>query len=78
MEDRGSAGDDELVDEEPSKRLGISIKITKKDANSDEESKQGCGAVSSSVLGKRAARKWEKRWVLQPNVFELNEGEIWV
>ena len=39
MEDRGSAGDDELVDEEPSKRLGISIKITKKDANSDEESK---------------------------------------
>lgn len=39
MEDKGSAGDDEVVDEEPSKGLGISIKITKKDGNSDEESK---------------------------------------
>ena len=39
MEDKGSAGDDEVVDEEPSKLLGISIKITKKDVNSDEESK---------------------------------------
>ena len=46
---------------------------------SDEESKLGCtGVKSSSVLGKRAVRKWEKRWVLQPNVFDLNEGEIWV
>jgi len=46
---------------------------------SDEESKLGItGVKSSSVLGKRAVRKWEKRWVLQPNVFDLNEGEIWV
>ncbi len=46
---------------------------------SDEESKLGCtGVKSSNVLGKRAVRKWEKRWVLQPNVFDLNEGEIWV
>jgi len=44
---------------------------------SDEESKLGCTGVKSNVLGKRV-RKWEKRWVLQPNVFDLNEGEIWV
>lgn len=23
-------------------------------------------------------RKWEKRWVMQPNVLDLNQGEIWV
>jgi len=39
MEDKGSAGDDEVADEEPSKPLAISIKIFKKVVNSDEESK---------------------------------------
>lgn len=68
---------DELADE-PSKPVGISIKIAAKDLLSDEESKVGCTGIKSSVLGKRAVRKWEKRWVLQPNVFDLNEGEIWV
>ena len=23
-------------------------------------------------------KKWEKRWVMQPNVLDLNRGEIWV
>lgn len=76
-EDKLSAENDELV-EEASKPVGISIKIATKDLMSDEESKIGCGGVKNSVLGKRAVRKWEKRWVLQPNVFDLNEGEIWV
>lgn len=73
--DRLSAED---LAEEASKPVGISIKIAAKDFLSDEESKLGCTGVKSSVLGKRAVRKWEKRWVLQPNVFDLNEGEIWV
>ena len=54
---------DELA-EEASKPIGISIKIAAKDLMSDEESKLGCTGVKSSVLGKRAVRKWEKRWVL--------------
>ena len=24
------------------------------------------------------AKKWERRWVLQPNVLDLNRGEIWI
>jgi hypothetical protein len=75
--DKVSAENDDLA-EEASKPVGISIKIVQKDLMSDEESKLGCMGVKSSVLGKRAVRKWEKRWVLQPNVFDLNEGEIWV
>ena len=23
-------------------------------------------------------RKWERRWIMQPNVLDLNKGEIWV
>ena len=30
------------------------------------------------VLGKRTRTKWERRWVLVPNVLDLNLGEIWV
>jgi hypothetical protein len=41
--------------------------------DSDEETK-----LRKSILGKRPVRRWEKRWILQPNVFELNEGDIWV
>jgi len=52
----------------------MQIKIQKEQA-SDEESKV-CSAKSE--LGKRPVRNWERRWVLQPNVFDLNKGEIWV
>ena len=24
------------------------------------------------------SRKWERRWIMQPNVLDLNKGEIWV
>lgn len=30
------------------------------------------------LLGKRSRTKWERRWVLVPNVLDLNKGEIWV
>ena len=30
------------------------------------------------MLGKRTRTKWERRWVLVPNVLDLNKGEIWV
>lgn len=31
------------------------------------------------MLGKRTrTKKWERRWVLVPNVLDLNKGEIWV
>lgn len=75
--DRAVPDNEELDNGKPT---GISIKIIQKEVLSDEESKLGCttGVKGNSVLGKRAVRKWEKRWVLQPNVFDLNEGEIWV
>jgi hypothetical protein len=62
------------------KPSGISIRIQKGAAEyqSDEESKAGCSNLNSLVLGKRPVRRWEKRWILQPNVFDLNIGEIWV
>ena len=35
--------------------------------------------TKANVLGKRArTKKWERRWVLVPNVLDLNQGEIWV
>ena len=24
------------------------------------------------------SRRWERRWIMQPNVLDLNKGEIWV
>ena len=30
------------------------------------------------MAGGKRVRKWEKRWVLQPNVLDLNDGDIWV
>jgi hypothetical protein len=64
-----------MSEDEPSvnKPTGISIRIKK--ADSDEESKID---INMMVLGKRPVRKWEKRWVLQPNVFDLNQGDIWI
>jgi len=36
-------------------------------------------STKASVLGKRTrTKKWERRWVLVPNVLDLNKGEIWV
>lgn len=36
-------------------------------------------STKTSMLGKRMrTKKWEKRWVLVPNVLDLNQGEIWV
>jgi hypothetical protein len=29
------------------------------------------------AIGKRPVKKWEKRWVLQPNVIECG-GDIWI
>jgi hypothetical protein len=50
----------------------------KQGAQSDEESKMDSSDQNSLALGKRPVRAWVKRWVLQPNVLELNQGDIWV
>ena len=35
-------------------------------------------STKDRVLGKRTrTTKWERRWVLVPNVLDLNKGEIW-
>ena len=34
--------------------------------------------IKDILAGKKRVRKWEKRWVFQPNVLDLNNGEIWV
>lgn len=57
--------------------MGISIRL-KQGAQSDEESKMDSSDQNSLALGKRPVRAWVKRWVLQPNVLELNQGDIWV
>ena len=57
--------------------MGISIRL-KQGAQSDEESKMDSSDQNSLALGKRLVRAWVKRWVLQPNVLELNQGDIWV
>ena len=35
-------------------------------------------SIKDRVLGKRTRTKWERRWILVPNVLDLNLGEIWV
>ncbi len=52
------------------------IKFTK--LASDNEESKVCSEGERVELGKRPVRKWQRRWVLQPNVFDLNRGEIWV
>ena len=48
-------------------------------ADYEEESKVNPSERENSlVLGKRPIRRWEKRWVLQQNVLDLNKGDIWV
>ena len=65
---------------------------SKKDGEVDEEKEASDqsvdkGGKSSATIkvekpkDKPAAtkpKKWEKRWVMQPNVLDLNRGEIWV
>ena len=35
-------------------------------------------STKNNLLVKRTKTKWERRWFLQPNVLDLNKGEIWV
>ena len=35
-------------------------------------------STKNNLLVKRTRTKWERRWFLQPNVLDLNKGEIWV
>ena len=35
-------------------------------------------STAKDSIGVKRPRKWEKRWVLVPNVLDLNKGEIWV
>lgn len=35
-------------------------------------------STKGNILVKRTRTKWERRWFLQPNVLDLNKGEIWV
>ena len=36
------------------------------------------GSAPAKPVSQTIARKWERRWVLTPNVLELSGGDIWV
>lgn len=71
---------------EKSKKDGEAEEEQEESVKSAEKGGKDKPAVSATIKiekpkDKPAAtkpRKWERRWVMQPNVLDLNKGEIWV